>query len=110
MIFETACEKCNIDKTDLQYFADKGVVPCGELDDNQTRSLGLIVLLLKAGLEKQDIVRYFQCAESKDGKYDRAKILKKLRGNLLDEIHDKQKQLDKIDYLIHDLELCIKGD
>ena len=104
MTWETACGEFRIEKPLMRYFADNGIVGCGELDDGQLKAVGLIVLFLKAGLTKENIVRYFKCDDTCDGKCDKARMLRTLRENMLDEIHDRQKQLDKIDYGIHELQ------
>lgn len=104
MTWETVCGEFRIEKPLMQYFAENGTITCGELDDVQLKTASLIVLFLKAGLSKENIVRYFKCDDTCNGKCDKAMMLRTLRGNMLDDIHDRQKQLDKIDYVIHELQ------
>lgn len=103
MTTEGICVKFHIEKSDMQYFIDSGILPCGELDDEQLRIISQIVLFLKVGLEKENITKYFFYDDTRNGKSDKARILRTLRESMLDAVHDKQKQLDKIDYIINEL-------
>lgn len=103
MTLEAVCVKLHIEKSIMRYLTDRGIMPYGELDDEQIRTISLIALFLRAGLEKENVVKYLLCDNTRDGKNDKARILRNLRATMLDEVHEKQKQLDKIDYIIYKL-------
>lgn len=63
----------------------------------------LFSLLEKMNLHSEKIKKI--CSQLNDGKQNQEaiKILKKYRGGLLEEIHDKQKLLDNFDFIINKL-------
>ncbi len=104
MTFKEVCEKYKIDKKEIVYFVDEGVIAKDNLDDDAIKRIGQIILFLKAGFEKDSICRYFLCDKSLNGKTEQAQMLRRFREKLLDNVHDKQKQLDQIDYILYKLE------
>lgn len=62
---------------------------------------GLIHSLLKAGLDRETLKTYLELPEDDAGsRQERLHILRKARGRLLEDIHEKQQSLDEIDYMI----------
>ena len=55
--------------------------------------------LSKAGISKEEIEEIVRC----DDKELQVRMLRKYRYKLLDEIHEKQQFLDKIDYMVSKL-------
>lgn len=62
--------------------------------------LSLIMTLHDAGFTKEEIEQYMRlCLSPKDTAWEREEMLRRKRDGTLDEIHLKQKQLDRLDYL-----------
>ncbi|MCM1333908.1 MAG: MerR family transcriptional regulator [Bacteroides sp.] len=63
------------------------------------RRIGLIGFLRKAGFEREALKSYLTFVD--EGNTDeQIRMLKKRRYGLLDEIHEKQRLLDELDYMI----------
>lgn len=62
---------------------------------------GLIHSLIKAGVDRESLKTYLELPEEDAGSRQvRIRILRKARGRLLEDIHEKQQSLDEIDYMI----------
>lgn len=68
--------------------------------DEVLGKLGLICTLTEAGFTCEEIKQYLTFPEDSRGARERILMLKRRRGEMLDEIHRRQKLLDKIDFLI----------
>ena len=68
--------------------------------DEVLGKLGLICTLTEAGFSCEEIKQYLTFPEDSRGARERILMLKRRRGEMLDEIHRRQKLLDKIDFLI----------
>ncbi|MCD7892096.1 MAG: hypothetical protein LUG60_00210 [Erysipelotrichaceae bacterium] len=67
-------------------------IPKDELRDN----------LIDAGCDEEYICQILECDKNDD--YQRQTLLlKKQRYELLDKLHDRQKQIDCLDYLLYEL-------
>ncbi len=73
-----------------------------EYSDDDIRILGLICILTESGMSCGEIKKYLSLPENGQGDRERILMLKARRGELLQEIHQKQKLLDKIDFLIRE--------
>lgn len=89
-----------------QYIADGFLsgreLPDGslELEELQLDDLKLIQLFMKAGFSKASILQYLRLSK-KDGMEDACiRILRRHRGKLLEDIHEKQRLLDNLDFVI----------
>ena len=68
------------------------------------RKIGVIGSLLKAGLAYEDIRQYLSQSNSgTENTEEILRILRQHRYSLLENIHEKQRLLDEIDYLIDDM-------
>lgn len=68
------------------------------------RKVGVIGSLLKAGLAYEDIRQYLSQSNSGTENIEETlRILRQHRYSLLENIHEKQRLLDEIDYLIDDM-------
>ena len=76
---------------------EDGVRHCG---DEVLGKLGVICTLTEAGFSCEEIKQYLTFPEDSRGARERILMLKRRRGEMLDEIHRRQKLLDKIDFLI----------
>ena len=64
-------------------------------------NVGLIHALLKAGMDVPTLKSYLALSTGDaEEQKNKLRILRKARGRLLEEIHEKQQSLDQIDYII----------
>lgn len=60
--------------------------------------------LQKAGMDMDHLKQFAYLLDQKtDTRKEQIRILRKLRFDLLEEIHGKQQDLDRLDYFIHEL-------
>ena len=105
-IFE-ASEKYNIPVSILQEYESWGL--CGEVkkvmgswryDDSDIERLSTIMTLHDIGFTNAEVERYMKLLlQGKSGEDERLKMLETKRNGTLDEIHFKERQLDRLDYL-----------
>ena len=107
MTIYEASEKYNIPIKILQEYESWGL--CGEVkkvmgswryDDSDIERLSTIMTLHDIGFTNEEIKKYMRLLlKGNDTEQDRMKMLNTKRDNTLDEIHFKEKQLDRLDYL-----------
>lgn len=105
-----ASERFCLDKEKLQYYEEKGLFDChrqadGSIDycDETLEYISLIELLLKAGLDMEALKTYLSgLGDDSVSNEAQIKILIKQRYALLEDIHDKEKILNQLDYIIHE--------
>lgn len=107
MTIREASEKYNIPLSVLQAYESWGL--CGEVkkvmgawqyDDSDIERLSTIMTLHDVGFTNDEIETYMQLlAQGKPSEKERLKMLTDKRYGTLDEIHFKEKQLDRLDYL-----------
>ncbi|MDE6617961.1 MAG: hypothetical protein K2K13_02915 [Clostridiales bacterium] len=56
--------------------------------------------LTEIGLTAAEVARFSESGESKQRQID---VLKKSRYRILDDIHEREKSIQQIDYLIHEI-------
>ena len=105
-IFE-ASEKYNIPVRILQEYESWGL--CGEVkkvmgswhyDDSDIERLGTIMTLHDIGFTNAEVERYMKLLlQGTSGEDERLNMLETKRNGTLDEIHFKERQLDRLDYL-----------
>lgn len=105
-IFE-ASEKYNIPVKILQEYESWGL--CGEVkkvmgswqyDDSDIERLSTIMTLHDIGFTNAEVERYMKLLlQGASGEEERLKMLETKRNGTLDEIHFKERQLDRLDYL-----------
>ena len=78
----------------------KKVMGAWQYDQTDIERLSLIMTLHDVGFTNEEIEQYMRLyLSSKDTVNERSEILRRKRDGTLDEIHFKQKQLDRLDYL-----------
>ena len=78
----------------------KKVMGDWQYDDQDLERLSLIMTLHDIGFENSEVEEYMRLAlEGEDTAQQRMQMLNKRRGIALDEIHLREKQLDRVDYL-----------
>ncbi len=82
--------------------AVKKVMGAWQYDDTDLERLSLIMTLHDVGFESPEIEAYMKLLLEQDGtEGQRLQMLEKKRAHMLDEIHFREKQLERLDYLRH---------
>ena len=80
--------------------AVKKVMGAWQYDEEDIQRLRMILTLHDAGFAKEEIENYMRLLlEGRHTEQERLEILSRHRESTLDEIHFKQRQLDRLDYL-----------
>ena len=80
--------------------AVKKLMGAWRYDDVDLERLSLIMTLRDVGFETGQIEAYMKLlVEGRDTEDERMRMLNKKRGDTLDEIHFREKQLSRLDYL-----------
>lgn len=80
--------------------AVKKVMGAWQYDDSDLEKLSLIMTLHDIGFSTEEIETYMRLLlEQQDTDKERLRMLEKKRAEALDEIHFREKQLDRLDYL-----------
>ena len=107
MTIQEASERYNIPITILEEYASWGL--CGEVkkimgswqyDDSDMERLGTIMTLHDIGFSNKEVETYMRllvAGESTEA--ERMQMLESKRTGTLNEIHFKERQLDRLDYL-----------
>lgn len=78
----------------------KKVMGAWQYDDQDLERLGMIMTLHDIGFEIGEVEEYMRLLLEGDGtKEQRLKMLNRRRDTALDEIHFREKQLERVDYL-----------
>lgn len=78
----------------------KPVLGAWQYDDRDLERLGLIMTLHDIGFQNREVEEYMRLLlEEKDTEKRRMKMLDCRREMILDEIHFREKQIDRVDYL-----------
>lgn len=109
MTINEASEKYNIPIEVLKEYESWGL--CGEVkkvmgawqyDDQDLERLSMIMTLHDIGFSNEEVETYMRLLlEGETTENERLRMLNELRSNALDEIHFKEKQLERMDYLRH---------
>ena len=107
MTVQEASERYNIPVKILKEYeswglcdAVRNVMGVWQYDEEDIQRLSMIMTLHDIGFTNQEVERYMRLlAEEGDTRKARMEMLNRKRGAALDEIHLRQKQLDRLDYL-----------
>lgn len=109
MTVNEASEKYNIPIEVLKEYENWGL--CSEVkkvmgvwqyDAQDLERLSMIMTLHDIGFSNDEVESYMRLLlDDKSTENERLRMLNKLRNNALDEIHFKEKQLERMDYLRH---------
>lgn len=112
MTIKEASERYNIPIKILQEYESWGL--CGEVkkvmgswhyDESDIERLSTIMTLHDIGFTNEEVQQYMLLLlKGKSTEKERLKMLKEKRNETLDEIHFKQRQLDRLDYLRFEIE------
>lgn len=85
--------------------AVKKVMGTWQYDDQDIERLSMIMTLHDIGFDKDEVENYMRLIlEGKSTERQRLNMLNKQRTATLDEIHFKEMQLDRLDYLRHKIQ------
>lgn len=88
----------------------KKVMGAWRYDESDLECLSLILTLYDIGFTKEEIQKYLRLfSGGKSTEKERLKMLSKKRRGTLEELHRKQKQLDRLDYLRFEMQKPDKG-
>lgn len=83
----------------------KKVMGAWQYDETDLQRLSMIMTLHDIGFSNEEVESYMRLLlEGNSTEAERMQMLNKKRGTTLDEIHFKQKQLDRMDYLRYEIE------
>ena len=90
------CERCGIPPSTLRQY-EKLCAGKEDYDESDVSRISTFMTLCEAGFSPEDAMRFLGCGdEDDDGKL---RMLRDRRGALLDEIHDKERLLSRLDCL-----------
>ena len=87
----------------------KKVMGVWQYDDQDIQRLSMIMTLHDVGFDNSEVESYMRLLlEGDSTEKERLDMLNKKRGSTLDELHFKQKQLDRVDYLRYKIQKAHK--
>lgn len=96
-------ERYKIDPQKLQYFADNHLIETDETyGDKDEKRLSVLCVLYDVGLNA-DAIKQFLLFDSTQNHAGKIKLLNMRRADLLEDIHLKQKSLDRLDYMLYEI-------
>lgn len=117
MTINEASERYKIPIKILQEYESWGL--CGEVkkvmgswhyDESDIERLSTIMTLHDIGFSNDEIKKYMQLLlKGKSTEKERLNMLSEKRNGTLDEIHFKEKQLDRLDYLRFEIQKAMKN-
>lgn len=108
MTLKEASKRFGISMEKLDYYEKNGLITYEKLvndvpdyTEDELRKVGVINVLMAAGMDIRVLRNYLQLLRKKFGSKDeQIRILRKQRCELLNTIHCKQQSLDELDYMI----------
>ena len=83
----------------------KKVMGAWQYDDEDLERLSLIMTLHDIGFTTEEVETYMRLTlEQKDGERERLRMLNRKRESTLDELHFRERQLQRLDYLRHEIQ------
>lgn len=106
MTLEEAGKKISMDVEDLQMYEKQGIFLLENMEtekaEQEIEEIRTLDSLAKIGVGEEELRRLKTLmGRGHQTSREQIRLLKKCRFDLLDDIHGKQKKLDKMDYMIH---------
>ena len=116
MTVQEASERYNIPIKILNEYESWGlcdavrkVMGAWQYDEEDIKRLSMIMTLHDVGFDNSEVEAYMRLLlEGNSTEKERLDMLNKKRGATLDELHFKQKQLDRVDYLRYKIQKAHK--
>ena len=89
--------------------AVKKVMGAWQYDDTDIERLSTILTLHDIGFTSREVETYMRLLEQENSDTARLRILNQKRSATLDEIHFRERQLERLDYLRHELRKKTEG-
>lgn len=105
MTLSEICSKYSISKEEIESYENNGLIvrhSDGNYVETDFEYLGKIKYLLSAGMDFATVQIYLQYLVNND-KENQIRLLRLFRARLIEKIHTKQQDLDRIDYTIYQL-------
>ena len=110
MTMQEASERYHIPMHILQEYqrwglcgAVKNVMSDWQYDDADLERLSIIMTLHDIGFTTEEVEAYMRLLEQRHTEGERLAMLEEKRSAALDEIHFREKQLERLDYLRHEI-------
>ena len=111
MTIQEASERYNIPIKILNEYESWGlcdavrkVMGAWQYDENDIQRLSMIMTLHDIGFEKEEVETYMKLLLAGEStQQERMRMLNEKRNGTLDEIHFKERQLDRLDYLRYEM-------
>ena len=102
MIVKEAEERFGLSEEKLEGYAEAGYFRKDKNGwrDEDFQDLGLIMTLEEAGFGEEEIRNFLFCRRRRKNGPELSRMLRSKRRAILDIIHEKQKVLDQVDFLI----------
>ena len=85
--------------------AVKNVMGAWQYDDEDLERLSLIMTLHDIGFTTEEVETYMRLTlEREGGERERLRMLNRKRESTLDELHFRERQLQRLDYLRHEIQ------
>lgn len=99
------CSHYNVTEKQFHRYAEKKIInPEDELTDEIIKKLGLVMSMERMGIDLDTIRNYLSLLTEKEkNKIELIRILRKQRHRMMDELHEKQKNVDQVDYMLYEL-------
>lgn len=111
MTAEDISKRYNIPKKILEEYRNWGL--CGavkkvmddwQFDDEDLERLSMIMTLHDIGFDVEEVEHYMNLVlQGKETEKERLRMLNSIREKTLDEIHFREKQMDRMDYLRYEI-------
>ncbi|MDO5116667.1 MAG: MerR family transcriptional regulator [Synergistaceae bacterium] len=116
MTIDEICRSFHISREKLLSYEKSGLLKGAQNEaglpdyqERELRRLGLIHSLLRAGIGAEVLERNPVLLDENGDGGERVRILKRQRGHLLEDIHEKQQSLDCLDYIIREIKESGRG-
>lgn len=95
-----------ISEQSLRDYEEHGILHCQEKDriaeysEEELKELSEFHFLAEAGMDMNSLKEFIFLQKKKNSQENQVRLLRKLRFEMLNDIHEKQQKLDSVDFLI----------
>ena len=105
MTRQEASERYHIPRSVLQEYEGWGLCSAGQYDDGDLERISTIMTLHDIGFTAEEVETYMRLLlEQPDSDRQRLRMMEEKRKETLDEIHFHERQLQRLDYLRHEIQ------
>ncbi len=109
MTLHEASSRFGISEQRLRDYEVHGILHCQEKDGSseyskeELKSLCQFHFLAEAGMDMKSLKEFVFLRKKEGSQENQIRVLRKLRFEMLDDIHKKQQSLDSVDFLINQI-------